>query len=59
MVKLLGTDPKYKSELINIKSLKNKNIDYLALGHYHKFEIEKLDNRGVYCYPRMFRRKRI
>ncbi len=45
------TTPTYKNELINIKSLKNKNIDYLALGHIHKFEQERLDERGIYCYP--------
>ena len=30
--------------------MKNKNIDYLALGHVHKFKQEKIDNRGIYCY---------
>ena len=30
--------------------MKNKNIDYLALGHIHSFEKEPLDKRGVYCY---------
>lgn len=43
-------DPKDKSEIINIQSLKNKNIDYLALGHVHKFKQESLDTRGFYCY---------
>ena len=43
-------DKKDKTEIINLKSLKNKNIDYLALGHIHKFKQEKLDKRGVYCY---------
>ena len=44
------TDVKDKAEIINLKELKNKNIDYLALGHIHKFKQEKLDNRGIYCY---------
>lgn len=44
------TDVKDKTEIINIKSLKNKNIDYLALGHIHTYKQEKLDNRGIYCY---------
>lgn len=43
-------DKKDKTEIINLKELKNKNIDYLALGHIHKYKMEKLDNRGVYCY---------
>ena len=41
---------KDKAEIINLKLLKNKNIDYLALGHIHTFKQEKLDNRGIYCY---------
>ena len=41
---------KDKAEIINLKQLKNKNIDYLALGHIHKYKIEKLDRRGKYCY---------
>lgn len=44
------SDKKDKAEIINIKELKNKNIDYLALGHIHKYKMEKLDNRGIYCY---------
>ena len=32
------------------KLLANKNIDYLALGHYHNNTCGKIDNRGVYCY---------
>ena len=43
-------DKKDKTEIINLRELKNKNIDYLALGHIHKFKIDKLDNRGLYCY---------
>jgi DNA repair exonuclease SbcCD nuclease subunit len=44
------SDVKDKTEIINLKQLKNKNIDYLALGHIHKYKQEKLDNRGIYCY---------
>ena len=44
------TNTKDKAEVINLKQLKNKNIDYLALGHIHKYKQEKLDNRGIYCY---------
>ena len=43
-------DIKDKTDIINLKELKNKNIDYLALGHIHSFKQEKLDNRGIYCY---------
>lgn len=43
-------DQKDKAEIINISELKNKNIDYLALGHIHKFKQEKIDTRGIYCY---------
>ena len=54
IVTLHGQDVKYdqkdKTEIINIQQLKNKNIDYLALGHVHKFKQEKIDNRGIYCY---------
>jgi len=37
-------------EKVNLTKLKNKNIDYLALGHIHSFEQGVLDDRGVYCY---------
>ncbi len=37
--------------VINLKKLKRKNIDYLALGHIHTYKKEKLDARGEYCYP--------
>jgi DNA repair exonuclease SbcCD nuclease subunit len=35
---------------IDINLLKNKNINYLALGHYHSYYCEKLDSNGVYVY---------
>jgi DNA repair exonuclease SbcCD nuclease subunit len=41
---------KDKAEIINLKELKNKGIDYRALGHIHAYREEKLDARGVYCY---------
>lgn len=54
LVMLHGQEVKYdqkdKAEIINMQSLKNKNIDYLALGHIHKFKQEKIDTRGIYCY---------
>jgi DNA repair exonuclease SbcCD nuclease subunit len=27
-----------------------KNIDYLAMGHIHRYEAGRIDARGVYCY---------
>ena len=35
---------------IPLTKLRNKNIDYLALGHIHQNQLEKLDERGVYSY---------
>lgn len=42
---------KDKAEIISLDNLKSKNIDYLALGHVHAYRMERLDARGVYCYP--------
>lgn len=39
-----------RTEAIQIQRLKNRGIDYLALGHVHFYKEEKLDERGVYCY---------
>ena len=54
IVTLHGQESNYeakdKTEIINLQNLKNKNIDYLALGHIHQFKQEKLDGRGIYCY---------
>lgn len=41
---------KDKADVISLKALKNKNIDYLALGHIHSYKEERLDSRGIYCY---------
>lgn len=41
---------KDKTEVINLKELKGKSIDYLALGHIHSYKEAELDARGVYCY---------
>lgn len=35
---------------INLKKLRDRGIDYLALGHLHSFSSGKLDGRGVYAY---------
>lgn len=42
---------KDRAEVINIRGLRNKGIDYLALGHIHSYKEQSLDSRGVYCYP--------
>ena len=31
--------------------LKNRGIDYLALGHIHSYQTGPLDETGSYCYP--------
>ncbi len=54
IVVLHGQTSKYNSkqnvEVVNISKLKNKNVDYLALGHIHSYVKESLDKRGVYAY---------
>lgn len=42
---------KDKAEIINLRELKNKGIDYLALGHIHGYKMAKLDAGTMYCYP--------
>ncbi|MCH5148127.1 MAG: metallophosphoesterase [Clostridiales bacterium] len=36
---------------VNLNKLRNKNIDYLALGHIHYYNDGKIDERGVWAYP--------
>lgn len=36
---------------VSVKKLKNKGIDYLALGHIHAFAEGKIDDRGIYVNP--------
>lgn len=43
-------DNKNDAEIINLKELRNKHIDYLALGHIHSYKVMPLDSRGTYCY---------
>lgn len=54
IVLLHGQTEKYRSaekaEIVSLAALKNKNIDYLALGHIHSYRYEALDTRGAYCY---------
>lgn len=37
-------------DLIRFGKLKNKGIDYLALGHLHEYRTAKVDNRCTACY---------
>lgn len=39
-----------KAEAIVLGELKNRGIDYLALGHVHEYHTEELDRRGRWCY---------
>ena len=54
IVVLHGQTAEYKSKddgaVISIPRLKNKNIDYLALGHIHSYSENLLDLRGKYAY---------
>ena len=38
-------------DAVCLKKLKNKNIDYLALGHIHSYQEGSIDDRGSYAYP--------
>lgn len=38
-------------EVVPLKTLRDRGIDYLALGHIHSFKMQQLDARGTYCYP--------
>lgn len=54
IVMLHGQETRYKGKdatpKIALSALKNRNIDYLALGHIHTYKEGKLDSRGEYCY---------
>ncbi len=47
---IVGYNRAEKAEIIAIPRLKNKNIDYLALGHIHSFSEGVIDERGKYAY---------
>ncbi len=38
-------------DVIGLNELRNKSIDYLALGHIHEYDEGDLLPRGKYCYP--------
>lgn len=54
LVALHGQQNQYTSrnraEVIALEELRNKGIDYLALGHVHAYHREALDKRGIWCY---------
>lgn len=47
---IIGYSSDEKAENISLPLLREKNIDYLALGHIHYHDLKPLDNRGVYAY---------
>ena len=47
---VLGYKSEETAETVSIPMLKNKNIDYLALGHIHSYSEGKIDERGEYAY---------
>lgn len=47
---VVGYKSKDAAEIISIPRFKDKNVDYLALGHIHGFSEGKIDFRGKYVY---------
>lgn len=47
---LTGYESKAEDINIALNSLYGRNIDYLALGHIHKYSEGKIDSRGIYAY---------
>ncbi|MCD8324095.1 MAG: DNA repair exonuclease [Clostridiales bacterium] len=45
------TGAKDRAQVIRLRDLKHKGIDYLALGHIHSYKEGQIDARGVWCYP--------
>ncbi len=39
-----------EGETISLPAIKNKCVDYLALGHYHSYSVGNIDDRGIYAY---------
>ena len=40
-----------RREIIPMRELRGKTIDYLALGHVHSYQEGALAPRGIWCYP--------
>ncbi len=47
---LMQYQSKDKAEIIDLGSLRNKGISYLALGHIHEYREGELPAGGIYCY---------
>ncbi len=47
---IIGYKNSENAEVISIPRLKDKNIDYLALGHIHSSILGEIDLRGKYAY---------
>ena len=47
---IVGYKSQEQAEVISLPKLKDKNIDYLALGHIHTYAKGELDSRGSYSY---------
>ncbi len=47
---IVGYKSQEKAEIISLPKLKDKNVDYLALGHIHSYSKGEIDNRGTYAY---------
>lgn len=47
---IAGYKGEERAEIISLPRLKNKNVDYLALGHIHEHVEGQLDLRGKYAY---------
>ncbi len=55
IVMLHGQEQEYKGQdgtpVIPVREFREKNIDYLALGHVHSYKQGTVDGRGIWCYP--------
>ncbi len=45
-----GYNDKDKAVMMNLNVFKDRNIDYLAMGHVHQYSISELDRRCKCCY---------
>ncbi len=54
IVVLHGQESEYegkdKTPVVTLPDFRDKYIDYMALGHIHYYKLDKLDDRGVWCY---------
>ncbi len=50
-VSVNASDASGDGEEIHLPEFADHGIDYLALGHVHKYMEGQLDGRGIWCYP--------